>query len=82
MRRAITSVCVCVCVCVCVVALKGGLVVVSSAVSSARERALGLGLLVRRNLSGLCARIKLDDGYDCALLIVNNCINIRNCHIL
>ena len=56
--------------------------VVSSAVSSAGERALGLGLLVRRNLSGLCARIKLENGCDYALLIVNNCINIRNCHIL
>lgn len=38
--------------------------------------------LVRRNLTGLCVRIKLDDGCDCALLIVKDYINVGDCHTL
>ena len=74
----------CVCVCVCVFGGIEGWPWWQLGVQLAvRERWLwDWALLVRRNLSGLCARIKLDDGYDCALLIVKNCINIGNCHIL
>ena len=79
MRRAIISVCVCVCVCV-FGGIEGWRLGVQLVV---QERWLwDWALLVRRNLSGLCARIKLDDRYDCALLIVKNCINIGNCRIL
>lgn len=64
--------------CVC-----GGGVGPALVVPVVRERWLwDWALLVRRNLTGFYVRINLDNEYDCALFIVTNCINVRDCHIL
>lgn len=47
-----------------------------------RRGGFGTELCEEKPHAGLCVRIKLDNGCDCALLIVRNYRNVRDCHIL
>ena len=71
MGRAIAIVCV-----------LGGGQVVALVWQWSRRGGFGTELCEEKPHAGLCVRIKLDNGCDCALLIVRNYRNVRDCHIL
>lgn len=49
--------------------------------SSPGEMTLGLSFVSEEKSHRIVCK-RLDNRYDCALLIVKNCVTVRDCHIL